>query len=54
MQSTAANLGNGLQRDLVDLDILRDESRATGRKLIDVAAAVVDSYLLLPKLPAAT
>src|SRR5439155_27371425 len=40
--------------ETVAFDILRDESRATGRKLIDVAAAVVDSYLLLPKLPAAT
>jgi AmiR/NasT family two-component response regulator len=32
--------------------ILRDESRAANRKLVDVAAAVVDGHRLLPKQPA--
>jgi response regulator NasT len=34
-------------------EMLRDHSRATNRKLIDVAAAVVDGHRLLPKAPAA-
>ena len=29
-------------------ELLRDHSRRTGRKLVDVAAAVVDSHLVLP------
>ena len=33
-------------------EILRDHSRRTGRKLIDVAEAVVDSHLVLPAVPA--
>jgi AmiR/NasT family two-component response regulator len=32
-------------------EILRDHSRQTGRKLVDVAEAVVDSYLMLPAMP---
>jgi AmiR/NasT family two-component response regulator len=31
--------------------MLRDHSRATNRKLVDVAAAVVDGHALLPKSP---
>ena len=33
--------------------MLRDHSRASNRKLIDVATAVVDGYRLLPKQPVA-
>jgi two-component system, response regulator / RNA-binding antiterminator len=33
-------------------EMLRDHSRQTGRKLVDVAEAVVDSYLMLPAMPA--
>jgi len=33
--------------------MLRDQSRASNRKLIDVATAVVDGHRLLPKEPAA-
>ena len=33
-------------------DVLRDHSRRTGRKLVDVAEAVVDSHLMLPAVPA--
>jgi hypothetical protein len=33
--------------------MLRDQSRAANRKLIDVATAVVDGHPLLPKQPAA-
>jgi hypothetical protein len=29
-------------------ELLRAQSRNTGRKLVEVAAAVVDGYLLLP------
>jgi response regulator NasT len=29
-------------------ELLRDHSRRTGRKLVDIAAAVVDSHLVLP------
>jgi AmiR/NasT family two-component response regulator len=34
--------------------MLRDHSRSTNRKLVDVAAAVVDGHRLLPKDPAAS
>ena len=33
-------------------EILRAHSRQTGRKLVDVAEAIVDSYLMLPAAPA--
>jgi response regulator NasT len=33
--------------------MLRDHSRSTNRKLVDVASAVVDGHALLPKVPAA-
>jgi AmiR/NasT family two-component response regulator len=33
--------------------MLRDQSRAANRKLIDIASAVVDGHLLLPKKPTA-
>jgi AmiR/NasT family two-component response regulator len=32
-------------------DLLREHSRATNRKLLDLAAAVVDGHRLLPKAP---
>ena len=35
-------------------EMLRDQSRASNRKLIDLAAAVVDGYRLLPKHPLAS
>jgi hypothetical protein len=31
--------------------MLRDQSRASNRKLVDVATAVVDGHSLLPKVP---
>jgi hypothetical protein len=31
--------------------MLRDESRTNNRKLLDLAAAVVDGHRLLPKQP---
>jgi hypothetical protein len=31
--------------------MLRDHARATNRKLVDVASAVVDGHALLPKHP---
>ena len=34
-------------------ELLRDHSQHNGRKLADVAAAVVDSHLLLVREPAA-
>jgi AmiR/NasT family two-component response regulator len=34
-------------------DMLRDHSRAANRKLVDIAAAVVDGHALLPKAPPA-
>jgi response regulator NasT len=37
--------------ELVAFDMLRDHARAANRKLIDVATAVVDGHLLLPKQP---
>jgi response regulator NasT len=30
-------------------DMLREQSRATNRKLVDIASAVVDGHALLPK-----
>jgi response regulator NasT len=46
-----------MERHSVDeaaaFEMLRDQSRVANRKLIDVAAAVVDGHLLLPKQPAA-
>jgi AmiR/NasT family two-component response regulator len=45
-----------MERHSVDesaaFDMLRDHSRSTNRKLVDVAAAVVDGHRLLPKDPA--
>ena len=38
----------------VAFDMLRDHSRSTNRKLVDVASAVVDGHRLLPKEPAAS
>ena len=32
-------------------EMLRDQSRVANRKLIDLAAAVVDGHRLLPKQP---
>jgi AmiR/NasT family two-component response regulator len=47
-----------MERHSVDetaaFDMLRDQSRSANRKLIDVATAVVDGYLLLPKQPQAS
>ena len=40
--------------EAVAFEMLRDQSRATNRKLIDVATAVVDGHRLLPKQPHAT
>ncbi len=37
--------------DLVAFDMLREQSRVSNRKLIDLAAAVVDGHRLLPKHP---
>ena len=34
-------------------ELLRDQSRRTGRKLVDVALAVLDGHALLPSHPAA-
>jgi AmiR/NasT family two-component response regulator len=46
-----------MERHSVDestaFEMLRDQSRASNRKLIDVATAVVDGHRLLPKEPAA-
>jgi len=46
-----------MERHSVDeataFEMLRDQSRASNRKLIDVATAVVDGHGLLPKEPAA-
>jgi AmiR/NasT family two-component response regulator len=46
-----------MERHSVDeasaFEMLRDTSRASNRKLIDVATAVVDGHRLLPKEPAA-
>jgi response regulator NasT len=47
-----------MERHSVDDDaaftMLRDHARATNRKLLDVATAVVDGHRLLPKAPPAT
>jgi AmiR/NasT family two-component response regulator len=47
-----------MERHSVDesaaFDMLRDHSRSTNRKLVDVAAAVVDGHRLLPRDPAAS
>jgi len=46
-----------MERHSVDeasaFDMLREHSRSTNRKLVDVAAAVVDGHRLLPKQPQA-
>jgi AmiR/NasT family two-component response regulator len=45
-----------MERHSVDepaaFEMLREHSRATNRKLVDIAGAVVDGHPLLPKLPA--
>ena len=47
-----------MERHSVDepaaFDMLRDQSRSTNRKLVDVASAVVDGHRLLPKDPVAS
>ena len=47
-----------MERHSVDeaaaFEMLRDHSRASNRKLIDVATAVVDGHRLLPKQPRTT
>jgi response regulator NasT len=47
-----------MERHSVDepaaFDMLREHSRSTNRKLVDVASAVVDGHRLLPKSPAAS
>src|SRR5436190_11705372 len=47
-----------MERHAIDeasaFEMLREQSRATNRKLIDVATAVVDGHRLLPKQPHAT
>jgi hypothetical protein len=44
-----------MERHSVDevaaLEMLRDRSRSANRKPVDVAAAVLDGHLLLPKRP---
>jgi response regulator NasT len=44
-----------MERHAVDepaaFEMLREHARTTNRKLVDVAAAVVDSHALLPKQP---
>ena len=46
-----------MERHSVDesaaFEMLREHSRSTNRKLVDVASAVVDGHRLLPKAPAA-
>jgi AmiR/NasT family two-component response regulator len=37
--------------ETVAFDMLREQSRSTNRKLVDIAAAVVDGHRLLPKVP---
>ena len=39
--------------EVTALEMLRDQSRAANRKLIDVATAVVGGHPLLPKQPPA-
>ena len=38
--------------ELTAFDMLREHSRSTNRKLVDVASAVVEGHGLLPKVPA--
>ena len=42
-----------MERHLVDesaaFDMLREHSRSTNRKLVDIASAIVDGHRLLPK-----
>jgi AmiR/NasT family two-component response regulator len=40
--------------DKAAFEMLRERSRIDNRKLIDLAAAVVDGYRLLPKQPGAS
>jgi response regulator NasT len=44
-----------MERHSVDesaaFEMLREQSRSTNRKLVDIASAVVDGHVLLPKLP---
>jgi response regulator NasT len=44
-----------MERHAIDeadaFEMLREHSRASNRKLIDLAAAVVDGHRLLPKQP---
>ena len=44
-----------MERHSVDepaaFDMLREHSRSTNRKLVDIASAVVDGHALLPRLP---
>jgi AmiR/NasT family two-component response regulator len=37
--------------EAIAFDMLREQSRSTNRKLVDIAAAVVDGHRLLPKVP---
>ena len=39
--------------DVTAFELLRERSRIDNRKLIDLAAAVVDGHRLLPRRPAA-
>ena len=48
----SANFASGKIDEKEAFEMLRDHSRQTGRKLVDVAEAVVDSYLMLPAMPA--
>ena len=45
-----------MERHAIDeasaFEMLREHSRTSNRKLVDLAAAVVDGYQLLPKQPA--
>jgi AmiR/NasT family two-component response regulator len=47
-----------MERHSVDeaaaFEMLRDRARTANQKLVDLAAAVVDGHLLLPRLPSAT
>jgi AmiR/NasT family two-component response regulator len=46
-----------MERHSVDeataFEMLREQARAANRKLVDIAAAVVDGHALLPKHPQA-
>jgi len=37
--------------EAIAFDMLREQSRSTNRKLVDIASAVVDGHRLLPKAP---